>query len=124
MASENTLGYLTYQAAGDLSAKQFCLVKLSAADTVDTAGAGELCIGVLQNNPNAAGLVATVSRDGDVTRVVAGAAFSAGVKLASDANGKAVLATTGDEVIGISNQAATALDEVVEMTQTHGGIAA
>ena len=124
MASENTIGYLTFQAAADLSAAQYFLVKITAADTVNLAGDGELCVGVLQNKPSAAGDAATISRGGDVTKVSAGAAFAVGVKLAADANGQAVLATTGEEVIGISKEAATAQNEIVEMVQTHGGIAA
>lgn len=77
---------ITVAAGADLSAKQFYAVKLNSSAAVVLAGAGEDAIGILQNKP-ASGQMATV-RIAGVSKFVAGAAITAGARVASDANGK------------------------------------
>jgi hypothetical protein len=111
----------SFQTATDLSAKAHYLVKLSADMTVELAGNGESAVGVLQNKP-ASGKTADVKTAGR-TPVYVGSAVTFGQKLASDANGKAVPAATGDHVVGIalSSGDSTAAQPMVDMLVTLGG---
>jgi hypothetical protein len=106
MATVNDILTIPMAAAADLSAKQFYFCKVSAADTVNLAGDGELVLGVLTNAP-ASGAQADIQVVG-VGKVTAGAAVAAGAKIASNASGQAVTAAIGDEVIGIALEAASA----------------
>lgn len=113
----------TYKSAGDLSAKVFTAVRFSADYTVDTATAvGQVSVGVLQNEPGAAGRGARVRHHG-TSIIVAGGAFAAGAKLTVDAAGRAVVAAGGNNVIGIACQAALALGDQIEMLVTPGALA-
>jgi hypothetical protein len=93
MAYEMDVLDITFIAGADLSAKQYYLVKLTADNTVDLAGAGEQAIGVLQNKPTI-GLAARVRVFG-VSRFINGTAgaIAYGVKVTADADGKGVAAT-------------------------------
>lgn len=126
----------TFEAGADLSTKQYLGVKLSSDGQIDPAGAGELCIGVLQNKPAAAGRAATVRVLG-VTRMVAGGAIDPGAPVACDAAGKAVAASLavtdtqagsatdaliGSNVIGIHiGKTAAASSDIVPVLLTHLG---
>ncbi|SCM71512.1 hypothetical protein KL86PLE_100245 [uncultured Pleomorphomonas sp.] len=126
---------ITRLAGADLSSSQYLFVKLDANAQVVVAGAGEDAIGVLQNKP-AAGQAATV-RVGGLSKVVAGAAITAGARVASDASGKAktaVAATvntsdTGaaaDAVVasfsmGHAFEAASGDGQVIEILLAHSG---
>lgn len=115
MASQEALRSITREAAGDLSADQFTFMAAQSDGEVDQVGsAGATAIGVLQNKPAAVGREAEVGVRG-VTKVRAGASFAAGVKIQSDAAGLAILAASGDEVLGVSLEAAGASGEIVEM---------
>jgi hypothetical protein len=62
---------ITMLAAGDLSAYQYCFVKLSADNTVDVSTvATDKILGILQNKPSVAGQAARVRVFG-VSRLVA-----------------------------------------------------
>lgn len=91
MSVSNPLAFISRVAAADLSAKQFFAVKIDNTGKVDLAGAGEMAIGILQNNP-ASGQVASVAFIG-TSKAIAGDSITAGDPLAVDANGKLVLAT-------------------------------
>lgn len=91
MSIEYKVQNLTLVAAADLSAKQYTAVKVDSAGKAAAAGAGEMPIGVLQNNP-VAGAAATVAYGG-VTKAKAGGSITAGAAVASDANGAVVAAT-------------------------------
>lgn len=96
----------TFEAGGDLSADQFKFVSLAADGQVDvTASAGGNAIGVLLNNPSAAGYAATVVVSGDVM-VKAGGTITAGDQIQSSATGEALLAATGDVVLGYARESA------------------
>ena len=103
---EESLSCVTLEAGQDLSASQFCLVSIAGDGQVDPTGAGALSDGVLQNDPNAAGVAATVAIAG-VSRIVCGGVVSRGALIASDAAGRAVAATTGAEIAGRALAAGT-----------------
>lgn len=84
-------------AAADLSAKQFYIVKMTSTG-VNLCGDGEAPLGVLLNKPTA-GQACEVETLG-ITKVIGGAAITQGVLIASDANGKAKLAATGNYTLG------------------------
>ena len=105
-------------AATDLSGKQYHFVTPDADSKfgICTAGDGGW---VLQNKPEA-GKAATVQKGG-ITRVVAGDAITAPAYVTSDANGKAVTATTGDIINGYAITSASAADEQVTMVDMFVG---
>ena len=89
----------TFVAGSDLTAAQFKFVSLAADGQVDvTASAGGNAIGILTNNPDV-GQAATVTVTGGYT-VYAGGAITAGDQVQSNATGEALLAATGDVVLG------------------------
>lgn len=109
MAFEQNLQSISLVAAADLSAKIGYIVQVDSNGKAALADATALAVGVLQNNP-ASGQVATVGVHG-VSKVVAGGTIAAGARVTSDANGKAIAATTaGDAVIGIALAGAAAND--------------
>jgi hypothetical protein len=123
MATENQLKCLSMLAAADLSTKQFYLVKVSAASTVNLAGNGEAAIGVLQDKPAAAARACTVGYEG-VTKCVAGAPVAAGSFVSADAAGKAVNPASGEQIVGVAVTAAAGANEVFEVLLKNFGPAA
>lgn len=99
MAFKNQQTSVTLEAGADLSAKQFFFVSVAADGQVDPAGDGANAVGVLLNDPSAAGRAAEVCIAG-LTRVSAGGTVAAGAAVASDAAGEAVTAATGDVILG------------------------
>ena len=112
MAKNNPAQNLTI---GDSTAAldQYTLGKIDAAGTISQAGAGEASYPV-QEGVTASGKAVTLMTYGR-SKVVAGAAFNAGVDLASDANGDAVTAVSTDEVVGVSSSVAGGSGEIVDM---------
>ncbi len=113
MAKE-ALTTLSGEASADLSASQFTFVRIDTSGEIAVAGAGEEANGILQDKPTAQGMACSYGIGG-VSKVRAGAAIGDGVKVASDATGRAVTATTGDFVLGWTRTVAGAADEVIEM---------
>lgn len=90
---------VTLEAGQDLSAKQFFFVSVSADGQVDPTGDGAYAVGVVQNDPAAAGRAAEVAIAG-ITKVSCGGAVTRGGPVASDAAGEAVNAASGDVILG------------------------
>lgn len=92
-------------AASDLTSKRYYLCKATSSgfDLCDTAG--EMVDGVIGYSTSTSAIA--VER-GPVVTVKAGAAFAKGAKLSTDANGKAVTATTGYHVFARALEAAGA----------------
>ena len=103
-----------YEAAGDISAEQYTFFKRGANDTVVQSGAGEAAVGVLWNDPAAAGRMAVVITGGE-PNVYAGDAIAVGDEVAADANGDAVTAVSTDIVVGIAREAAGGAGELVRI---------
>jgi hypothetical protein len=100
MAYEQTLRTIGVPASADLSASQFCFVVVNANGQLALPSAGGDAEGILQDKPNAAGQAAEVGILG-VSKVVVGTGgVTAGDLLATDANGKAVTAATGNKILG------------------------
>lgn len=119
MSQYNEGKLLTFEAAGDLSAKQYLIVKPGSGENdiaVASAASDEL-LGVLQNDP-VQYQEAAVMIDG-TTKVIAGGSISKGAMITTDSNGKAIATTTaGNKVIGIAIEDADAND-VFEMAIVH-----
>jgi hypothetical protein len=90
MASERA-SVVGYEASGALEAGRW--VKLDGSAQLVYAGAGEQAIGVLEEDATRAGQVVGVVVAGEV-KVQVAAALAAGVRVASDANGRSVAAVT------------------------------
>lgn len=112
---ENSVVIGHLKAENDLSAKQFHIVELSAAEQVDVAdGATDLPIGILLNKP-IAGEYAEV-QIGGVAKVVCDAAITAGALVGTSADGQAVTKSTdADRVIGIALSTTANAGELVSV---------
>jgi len=99
MAINNAQVSVTLEAGADLSAKQFFFVSVASDGQVDPTGDGAAAVGVLLNDPSAAGRAAEVCIGG-LTRVSAGGTVAAGAAVASDTAGEAVTAASGDVILG------------------------
>lgn len=98
MATEQKLSVVSLPASGDLSAKQYYILKLvntSGTAQVSVAGVDDRPVGVLQNVPNAAGRAAEVGFAG-ITKVILGGSVTAADSLTADSNGKAITNGSGD----------------------------
>ncbi|MCD6262290.1 MAG: DUF2190 family protein [Deltaproteobacteria bacterium] len=111
MAIEERVYDRSFDAAADLSEKQYYFVKLSAAHTCNVAGAADSAlIGILQNKPES-DRAASVRRVG-VSKLVLGGTVTVGAKLTSDANGKGVTATSGQRYGAIALEAGDSGDTI------------
>jgi hypothetical protein len=100
MATENSLKSVTFEAAGDLSAKQYHFVDINAAKRVAAVAVlGAMADGVLQDTPDAAGRAACVAIGGK-TKIVFGGTVAAGADIAASAAGAAVTAVAGNIILG------------------------
>lgn len=109
---------MTYNAAADLSAKQYKIVKQSAAGVVNISTAGtDKHLGVLQNKPlitEAANVRVLGS-----SKVVAGGTVTLNAWVTADANGDAIATVTDkDVVVGMALEAAVDND-IFEILLTH-----
>lgn len=97
----------SYVAAADLSSHQFKIIRINADGKANLAGdASSGVIGVLQNMPQS-GEAAQVGVAPSELKVIAGGAVgSANLWIASDANGLAVVANSGEFCLGRSLETA------------------
>lgn len=114
---------ISLEAGSDLSASQYRFVTLAADGQVDQTGAGLDATGILQDDPDAAGVAGSVAISG-VSKVVAGAATTRAGNVASDSTGRAVNATTGNFIQGIFLEAAAAAGDIVPVLLIKAGRAA
>jgi hypothetical protein len=101
MATQDNMLTVTLEAGADLSAKQFYFVSVASDGQIDPTGDGLDADGVLQDAPAAAGRAALVAIAGKV-KVVCGGVVTRGGPVASDADGKAVNAASGDIILGVA----------------------
>ncbi len=115
MASEQPLGVVSLEAAGDLSAKQFLFMEVDSNGQIDATNATtDPTIGVLQDKPAAQGRSGSVATVG-ISKVVAGAAVAAGAKVMPSAAGKAITYTTSNHCAGLALEAASADGDVIRV---------
>lgn len=100
-----------YTSATDVTDDQYTFFKRDTGDTVVKAGAGEAAVGVLWFAYATTESAVTVITGGE-PHVIAGDTITVGAEIASDADGKAVVATSGDVVLGYARHAAVADEEV------------
>lgn len=118
--SKVSAGMMDAKLAGeDLSSKLYYFVKYDSADTFVLAGDGDMVAGVLVEAV-ASGAVATAQVDG-IAKVVAGGTLKVGERVASDTNGKAVIAASNDYVVGICRTACVSGD-ITSVNLTRAGI--
>ena len=111
MAYEHTGTRHSKPAGVDLSLKQYHFAKDDGTGQYVTAGDGDVVSGALINDPEQ-GQMATIQSNDEVL-VVAGAALSIGDVVASDANGQAKLAGSGDHPAGQVQIASGGAGEVI-----------
>ena len=100
----------TIEASADLSAAQFRAV-IAASGGAAVAGADAKVIGILQNNPNAAGQAAVVQNKG-VARCKAASALARGARVFSDSSGD--MTTTGtNNPVGTTLEAASGAGSII-----------
>ena len=88
MAYEKALFDHTFQAAGDLSTKQFYAMKLDSAGKVTTCtGTTDKVIGILQNKPDADGKEAVIRMAG-ISKVNSDAALAIADAIGTSADGQ------------------------------------
>jgi hypothetical protein len=99
MAYKESQISVTLEAGADLSANQFHFVTVDSDGQLSVSTDGAASVGVLLNDPSAAGRAAEVCIGG-VTRVEAGDDVTAGDAVASNATGEAITAGTDDIILG------------------------
>lgn len=99
MAFKNAQTCVTLEAGADLSTNQFHFVVIDADGQLSVATDGAAAVGVLLNDPSAAGRAAEVCIGG-LTRVEAGGNVAAGAAVASNATGEAITAGSDDVILG------------------------
>lgn len=100
MSTENKIQTVSMLAAADLSTKQYCHVLVSADRTVNVAGNGVECMGILQDKPAAAARACSVAVGG-ISKVLFGGTVNANQYISSDVNGAAVVPATGERITGL-----------------------
>lgn len=109
--SENLGKVISLKAAQNMEGKKFAAVKVSDVRTFDLCGAGEECIGILQNEV-IAGEAGRVVING-VTFAVASGVIAAGAKVAAAADGQIKTADEGASVIGVAIETAAAAGDII-----------
>jgi hypothetical protein len=99
MATENALQARSYPASADLSASQYCFMKIATGKIAVASDGGADAVGVLQDKPSAANHAGSIAYGG-TTKVLAGGSFSSGARVSCDGSGKAVAVGTGDTALG------------------------
>lgn len=100
---------------------KFRFLTLSGGKAVHATTHDAVPVGVSQDPASGADRPVSVAGFPCITKVVAGAAISAGAPVAPGADGKAVTATTGQRVWGIALEAATAADQVITVLAQYPG---
>lgn len=104
---------VTLPANADLSAAQYKLGTVTSSGKVAVTGAGAAADGVIRNDPAAADrAVSLLTGRGAISKIVAGAAVSAGDALESDSSGRVITRSSGIRV-GKALAAAAAAGDII-----------
>lgn len=107
-------------AAADFSAAQHRFVTIDAAGKAALTTAGQRIDATLDNDP-VADQACSLSGPGSVSKIEAGEAIAAGDALASDAVGRAVVASSSENIGGVALTSAGALGELISVWVEPGG---
>jgi hypothetical protein len=120
MALAGEMLYISMVADADLTGKQYTAVRVSGANKVNLASnaVALTAIGILQNDP-ALSQGARVAYIGE-SKARAGAAITAGVRIAHNSSGKVIAATSGSVILGTALEAANADEDVIRVLLTPG----
>ena len=125
MATEHGILDLSYPAAGDLSTKQFYPVQMLSTGRVNTISTTTTAaIGILQDDPDAAGRACAVRLVGESKMIVDGGVnpIYPGYRLGMATNGGGVMTTTANqEVIAIALEQSTAAGDIISVLILPGG---
>lgn len=110
MAYEIPVLIVAFEAAADLSAKQYRVMKMATGGKVDVfSGATDVPVGILQNKPTA-GQTAEVMLLG-ISKVDSDAALAVGDILAGQTDGQLEVVDAGDYPVGLCVEASGAAGE-------------
>lgn len=124
MAKQEAVVSLSFEADADLSAAQWKFVELSAdGQAMLVNGAGQRILGVLQNDPSAAGRDAEVAVSGRVKVITGAGGLAPGNEVMSTAAGLAVVATTALHIVGLALTTAAAGELCEILLQPRGAAA-
>lgn len=114
MSYTEKMDTITGVASADLSASQYEIVDVNSSGKIAVVGTkGAKCLGVLQNKPSASGMPCEVAV-GNVAKVAAGAAVTAGSEVISDATGRAIAKDAGRQfVLGTALESAATAGVII-----------
>jgi len=122
MAYKNSQTCVTLEAGADLSANQFHFVTMDSDGQLSVSTDGAASVGVLLNDPSAAGRAAEVCIGG-LTRVEAGGTVAAGDFVASNSTGEAITAGSDDNILGTAITGGADGEVISIIFQPRGGTA-
>lgn len=117
MSTENLDGIYSYPAAADLSASQYqvCIINTSGQAALAGANSG-LVDGILHNLPKAGEMARLILKQGVVVKAKLGTGGATlGAHLTTDATGKLVVATTGQNIVAKAHRIAGAAGDVIDV---------
>lgn len=114
MSAENLDFIDSAPAAADLSGSQYCAAIYNSSGQYALAGANAVVDGLIHNLPKSGEDCRVVCAPVARVKVKAGAAFAVNALLTTDASGRFVTATTGQNVCAKALKAAAALGDIVE----------
>jgi hypothetical protein len=117
MSTENLDGIYSYPAAADLSAAQYQAVIVNTSGAIGLAGANSALVdGILHNAPKQNEMGRVIVMRGVVAKARLGTGGATlGALLTTDAVGKLVVATTGQNVVAKAHRYAGAAGDIIEV---------
>lgn len=118
MSTENLDGIYSYPAAADLSGSQYCAMTINSSGQAAVAAANSALVdGILHNNTaDAANKMARlITLSGVVVKAKLGATVAIGALLTTDASGRLVTATSGQNVVAKAHRFGGVVNEIVEV---------
>lgn len=114
MAVENLGKTISRIAAASFAAKQYFFAVIDSDGKAAVAGDGANAVGVIQDDV-AAGEASCIMVGDGITKVAIGAAVNKGDNLASGSDGRAIVAATGDYILGQALETASTAGNIISM---------
>lgn len=122
MATENLDGIFSYPAAADLSTSQYQAIVVNTSGQAALAGANAaLADGILHNLPKSGEMARVIIARGVVAKARLGGTVTQGAHLTTDATGRLVVATTGQNVVAKAHRAGVVGDIIDVLWFGRGG---